>query len=66
MLPRKSWSFRYPDAGQGLAVSLEGGFKKGRIYELVYASADPVVVGISDWPQARARRRSLCPLSTMV
>jgi hypothetical protein len=32
---------------------------------LVMALAEPVVVGISDLPQARARRRSLWPRSTM-
>ena len=48
LIPRESWSFRFPDeeAGNGLAVRLEGGFEKGKIYELVYASADPVVVGV--------------------
>jgi hypothetical protein len=48
ILPRSQWRFELPDSesGSGLAVRLEGGFKKGRIYEIVYASADPVVVGI--------------------
>jgi hypothetical protein len=48
LVPRKSWSFRLPDKAteEGLAVRLEGGFEKGKIYELVYASADPVVVGV--------------------
>jgi hypothetical protein len=48
LVPRESWSFRLPDkaTGEGLAVRLEGGFEKGKIYELVYASADPVVVGV--------------------
>jgi hypothetical protein len=48
LIPRESWSFRLPDkaTGEGLAVRLEGGFEKGKIYELVYASADPVVVGV--------------------
>ena len=48
VIPRESWSFRFPDeeAGHGLAVRFEGGFEKGKIYELVYASADPVVVGV--------------------
>jgi len=48
LLPRESWSFRLPDkaTGEGLTVLLEGGFEKGKIYELVYASADPVVVGV--------------------
>ncbi|MBT8069670.1 MAG: hypothetical protein KJO80_04495, partial [Gammaproteobacteria bacterium] len=48
LIPRASWSFRLPDeeTGEGLAVRLEGGFEKGKIYELVYASADPVVVGV--------------------
>ena len=46
IVPREHWQFRLPDAGQGLAVRLSSGFKKGQIYELVYASADPVVVGV--------------------
>jgi hypothetical protein len=48
LVPRESWSFRLPEkaTGEGLAVRLEGGFEKGKIYELVYASADPVVVGV--------------------
>ena len=48
LVPRENWSFRFPDeeAREGLAVRLDGGFQKGKIYELVYASADPVVVGV--------------------
>lgn len=48
LIPRETWSFRFPNAetGEGLAVRLEGGFEKGQIYELVYVSADPVVVGV--------------------
>jgi len=48
LIPREKWSFRYPNAetGEGLAVRLESGFEKGKIYELVYVSADPVVVGV--------------------
>lgn len=33
---------------------------------LTLALAEPVVVGIRDWPQARARRRSLCPMFTTI
>lgn len=48
ILPRTSWRFRLPapKLGTGLSVRLKGGFDKGRIYELVYASADPIVVGV--------------------
>jgi hypothetical protein len=48
LIPRENWSFRYPNAetGEGLAVRLESGFEKGKIYELVYVSDDPVVVGV--------------------
>ena len=33
---------------------------------VVIALAEPVEVGINDWLDARARRKSLWPLSTMV
>jgi len=48
LIPRENWSFRYPngETGEGLAVRLESGFEKGKIYELVYVSDDPVVVGV--------------------
>jgi hypothetical protein len=40
LLPRASWRFV---GGQG--VALDGGFEPGRIYEVVYRSRDPRVVG---------------------
>jgi hypothetical protein len=48
LIPREKWDFLYPNekTGAGLAVIYGEGFEKGRIYELVYASADPVVVGV--------------------
>jgi len=41
VLPRERW--RFPDPTH---VSLDGGFQRGKIYELVYRARDPVVVGI--------------------
>jgi hypothetical protein len=40
LLPRKSWRFVDPTT-----VALDGGFEPGRIYEVVYRSRDPRVVG---------------------
>jgi hypothetical protein len=40
-IPRDQWSFR-----DGRFVHLNGGFVPGKIYELVYSSKDPVVVGV--------------------
>jgi hypothetical protein len=40
VVPRERW--RFPDPTH---VSLDGGFQRGRIYELVYRARDPVVVG---------------------
>ena len=40
VLPRRSW--RFVDEAQ---VALEGGFEPGRLYEVVYKSRDPRVVG---------------------
>ena len=41
VVPRERW--RFPDPTH---VSLDGGFQRNRIYELVYRARDPVVVGI--------------------
>jgi Alpha/beta hydrolase domain len=41
VVPRERW--RFPDPTH---VSLDGGFQRGRIYELVYRARDPVVVGV--------------------
>jgi len=40
LVPRKSWRFVDP-----ATVALDGGFEPGRIYEVVYRSRDPRVVG---------------------
>jgi hypothetical protein len=40
LLPRKKWRFAGPSR-----VALDGGFEPGRIYEVVYRSRDPRVVG---------------------
>jgi hypothetical protein len=42
LLPRKRW--RFVDSS---TVALDGGFEPGRIYEVVYRSRDPRVVGCS-------------------
>jgi hypothetical protein len=41
IIPRSQWDFR-----EGRYVHLTGGFVPGKIYELVYASKDPVIVGL--------------------
>ena len=41
MIPRARW--RFVDGG---TVALDGGFEPGRIYDVVYRSADPRVVGV--------------------
>ena len=41
MIPRARWRFTDPGA-----VALDGGFEPGRIYDVVYRTADPRVVGI--------------------
>jgi hypothetical protein len=41
VIPRSHWRFTDPGT-----VSLDGGFEPGRIYDVVYRSADPRVVGI--------------------
>lgn len=49
VLPRSSWRFGRIDDGRlvsdSTSVVLEGGFKAGRIYEVIYRAKDPVVVG---------------------
>ena len=42
VLPREGW--RFTDAGH---VSVKGGFKPGAIYDVVYRSANPLLVGAS-------------------
>ena len=42
LVPRKRWRFVDPTT-----VALDGGFEPGRIYEVVYRSRDPRVVGCS-------------------
>ncbi len=52
VIPRELWRFVADAAGNGTtqdqlsAVTLEGGFQAGRIYELVYRAQDPRVVGV--------------------
>jgi hypothetical protein len=41
VIPRSRW--RFADAG---TVALDGGFEPGRIYDVVYRTADPRVVGL--------------------
>ena len=43
IVPRSRWHFA--DAAAGV-VALDGGFEPGRIYDVVYRSADPRVVGV--------------------
>jgi hypothetical protein len=49
-IPRTEWSFAHTVQGQLTPdphyVHLNGGFTPGRIYELVYTSQDPAVVGV--------------------
>jgi hypothetical protein len=42
VIPRDQWQF----GADNTSFSLRGGFKIGRIYELVYVAQDPVVVGL--------------------
>ncbi len=43
-IPRAAWSFVEPSEGGAASESaLDGGFKPGRIYELVYTARDPIV-----------------------
>jgi Alpha/beta hydrolase domain len=41
VVPRARWRFAAPDA-----VTLDGGFEAGRIYDIVYRARDPRVVGV--------------------
>jgi Alpha/beta hydrolase domain len=44
-IPRVAWSFVPPGGGAAATeITLGGGFKPGRIYELTYTARDPVVV----------------------
>jgi hypothetical protein len=46
-IPRAAWSFVAPrDGSAATEIRLEGGFKPGRIYQLVYAARDPTVVAV--------------------
>ncbi|HMJ30431.1 MAG TPA: alpha/beta hydrolase domain-containing protein [Xanthobacteraceae bacterium] len=43
-IPRAAWSFVEPsEGGAASEIALEGGFKPGSIYELVYTARDPIV-----------------------
>jgi hypothetical protein len=47
VIDRERWHFVEPDQeGRDYGIALEGGFKSGSIYELVYLSRDPRVVGL--------------------
>ncbi|MFQ5537260.1 MAG: alpha/beta hydrolase domain-containing protein [Gemmatimonadota bacterium] len=50
VIPREAWDFiapsEGPDAGRLTMIRLDGGFQPGRIYELVYRTRDPRVVGM--------------------
>jgi hypothetical protein len=44
-IPRAAWSFVAPGGGVAATeITLDGGFKPGRIYELTYTARDPMVV----------------------
>jgi Alpha/beta hydrolase domain len=46
-IPRAAWSFVAPIGDAAASeLTLPGGFKPGRIYELVYTARDPIVIGI--------------------
>ncbi|MFQ5677237.1 MAG: alpha/beta hydrolase domain-containing protein [bacterium] len=50
IIPREQWRFAREDSGtvtEDLThIYLQGGFKAGKIYELVYRAKDPAVVGL--------------------
>lgn len=50
VVPRRTWSFlslsEGPEIGRLTHVRMDGGFEAGKIYELVYRSRDPRVVGL--------------------
>jgi alpha/beta hydrolase family protein len=45
-IARSAWSFVAPRDGTPTEITLEGGFKPGRIYELTYTARDPMIVGL--------------------
>ena len=46
-IPRSAWSFVAPkDGAAATEIMLAGGFKPGRIYQLVYSARDPTVVAV--------------------
>ena len=46
-IPRAAWSFVVPGGGgPATEIRLDGGFKPGRIYQLVYTARDPIVVAL--------------------
>jgi len=49
-IPRSQWSFAHAVDGKLAAdphfIHLDGGFRPGKIYEVVYEAKDPVVVGL--------------------
>jgi len=50
IVPRKKWRFARDEGGKAVSddrsVWLEGGFRPGRIYEVVYEARDPAVAGL--------------------
>ncbi len=46
-IAREAWSFVQPaSGGTPTEISLDGGFKPGRIYQLTYTARDPIVVAL--------------------
>ena len=46
-IPRAAWSFVVPPGGGTASeIRLDGGFKPGRIYQLVYTARDPIVAAL--------------------
>ncbi|HEY7114780.1 MAG TPA: alpha/beta hydrolase domain-containing protein [Thermoanaerobaculia bacterium] len=50
VIPRRRWRFAREEAGRIVpddrTIWLEGGFRPGKIYEVVYTARDPVVAGL--------------------
>lgn len=50
IIPRGQWSFEHTVDGKEVAdphyLHLDGGFQRGKIYEVVYESKDPIVAGL--------------------
>jgi hypothetical protein len=46
LIPRSKWRFVNTGAGPVDTVTLDGGFEPGRIYDVVYRTANPKVVGV--------------------